>query len=250
MKLSDINEFVTLDLIRTSLTNPDCYVVKYWSLVTGTVSEALLTLNSSVNFLMYPAISKDFRTVLKQYIKLKVHFVSQTWHYWTCQDEQPVLGQNHSEFSSPESCRTDMPLCSTATTAEHISILTTKQPVSAQSPCMEIPSSEIDKVDKAKKDLLVRFGSYKQFKKTRDPGHFIRPTSRNGFIKSHSNDSLGYQMKKGISLAKIANHSTEDILIDCEVRVHGENTIVTKWLKPHRRLSLDALPKLNYSNKQ
>ena len=241
---------MTLDLIRTSLTNPDCYVVKYWSLVTGTVSEALLTLNSSVNFLMYPAISKDFRTVLKQYIKLKVNFVSQTWHYWTCQEEQPVLVQNHSEFSSPESCATTMPLCSTATTAEHISILTIKHPLGAQSPRIENPSSsEIAKVDKAKKDLLVRFGSYKQFKRARDPCHFIRPTLRNGFTKSHSNDSLGYQMKKGMSLTKMANHSTEDILIDCEVRVHGENTIVTKWLKPHRRLSLDALPKHNYSTK-
>ena len=199
---------------------------------------------------MYPAISKDFRTVLKQYIKLKVNFVSETWHYWTCQEEQPVLVQNHSEFSSPESCATTMPLCSTATTAEHIAILTTKHHSGAQSPHIENPSSsEIAKVDKAKKDFLVRFGSYKQFKKARDPCQFIRPTLRNGFIKSHSNDSLGYRMKKGMSLTKMANHSTADILIDCEVRLHGENTIVTKWLKPHRRLSLDALPKSNYSTK-
>ena len=76
-----INEFVNLDLIRSSLTS-GCHVVRYWTLITGTVSQALLTFNSSVNFLMYPAISKDFRTVFKQYIRVKFHFIPDLLHYW------------------------------------------------------------------------------------------------------------------------------------------------------------------------
>ena len=72
--------------------------MRFWTLVTGTVSQALLTINSSVNFLMYPAISKDFRIVFKQYIGKKFHFISELIHYW----KGPVnrsLSQ-HSNLSS------------------------------------------------------------------------------------------------------------------------------------------------------
>ena len=70
-----INEFVTLNLIRKSLTN-GCHVVKFWTLVIGTVSQTLLAFNSSINFLMYPAVSKDFRIIFLQYFKSKLEFIS------------------------------------------------------------------------------------------------------------------------------------------------------------------------------
>ena len=62
---------MTLELIQSSLTS-GCHVVKFWTLVAGTVSQTLLTINSSINFLMYPAISKDFRSVFKDYFKEKL----------------------------------------------------------------------------------------------------------------------------------------------------------------------------------
>ena len=68
--LSALNEFITLDLIQKSLTN-ECRVVKFWILVFGSVSQTLLSFNSSINFLLYPAISKDFRHICKVYFKTK-----------------------------------------------------------------------------------------------------------------------------------------------------------------------------------
>lgn len=52
------------------MTN-ECRVVKFWILVFGSVSQTLLSFNSSINFLLYPAISKDFRHICKVYFKTK-----------------------------------------------------------------------------------------------------------------------------------------------------------------------------------
>ena len=65
---------MTLDLIQKSLTN-ECRVVKFWILVFGSVSQTLLSFNSSINFLLYPAISKDFRHICKAYFKAKFPFI-------------------------------------------------------------------------------------------------------------------------------------------------------------------------------
>ena len=41
----------------------------------GSVSQTLLSFNSSINFLLYPAISKDFRHICKVYFKTKFPFI-------------------------------------------------------------------------------------------------------------------------------------------------------------------------------
>ena len=73
-----INEFVTLDLIQKSLTS-GCHVVKFWTLLIGSISQTLLAFNSSINFLMYPAFSKDFRSICKEYLISKVGFLAKLW---------------------------------------------------------------------------------------------------------------------------------------------------------------------------
>ena len=75
-----MNEFVTLDLIQKSLTS-GCHVVKFWTLVIGSVSQTLLGFNSSINFLLYPAISKDFRKISKEYLKSKIACLSRIWPF-------------------------------------------------------------------------------------------------------------------------------------------------------------------------
>ena len=61
---------MTLDLIQKSLTN-GCHVVKFWTLLIGSISQTLLAFNSSINFLMYPAVSKDFRSICMDYLSSK-----------------------------------------------------------------------------------------------------------------------------------------------------------------------------------
>ena len=76
--------------------------MKFWTLITGTVSQALLTVNSSINFLMYPAISKDFQSVFKQYIAHKIRFIFGLLEYWKCRTRRSL-----SQGSTPslqESC--------------------------------------------------------------------------------------------------------------------------------------------------
>ena len=106
--ITAINEFVTLDRIQSSLTS-GCHVVRFWTLVTGTVSQALLTINSSVNFLMYPAISKDFRAVFKQYISITFHFIPDLLHYLKGNVNRTPT--EHSDVSNPESIPSTNILC-------------------------------------------------------------------------------------------------------------------------------------------
>ena len=73
-----VNEFVMLDLIQDSLTN-GCHVVKFWTLLLNSISQTLLAFNSSINFLMYPAFSKDFRSICREYITSKIACISKIW---------------------------------------------------------------------------------------------------------------------------------------------------------------------------
>ena len=73
-----VNEFVMLDLIQDSLTN-GCHVVKFWTLLLNSISQTLLAFNSSINFLMYPAFSKDFRSICREYITSKIVCISKIW---------------------------------------------------------------------------------------------------------------------------------------------------------------------------
>ena len=98
-----INEVITLDLIRSSLKS-GCHVVKFWTLVTGTVSQALLTVNSSINFLLYPAISKDFQSVFKQYMSHKMGCILGLLQHWKCRSTATTTFSNGSTRSIPESC--------------------------------------------------------------------------------------------------------------------------------------------------
>ena len=45
----------------------------------GSVSQTLLVFNSSINFLLYPALFKDFRSIFKDYLRSKTAFFSRTW---------------------------------------------------------------------------------------------------------------------------------------------------------------------------
>ncbi|TRY73628.1 hypothetical protein TCAL_03327 [Tigriopus californicus] len=56
----NIHEFYTLDQVLDGMDN-DCFTVKFWTLVTGNVSHLLLTINSSMNILIYCLMSGDFR---------------------------------------------------------------------------------------------------------------------------------------------------------------------------------------------
>ena len=75
-----MNEFVTLGLIQKYLTS-GCHVVKFWTLIIGSVSQTLLAFNSSINFLLYPAISKDFRRITKEYLKSKTVCLTKIWPF-------------------------------------------------------------------------------------------------------------------------------------------------------------------------
>ena len=55
-----VHELFVLDHYKGSM-ELDCSSVKFWTLVTGTVSHFLLTFNSSCNFAIYCLMSNEFR---------------------------------------------------------------------------------------------------------------------------------------------------------------------------------------------
>ena len=104
-----INEFLTLDLIQKSLTN-GCHVVKFWTLMTGSISQTLLVFNSSINFLMYPAFSKDFRSVCKECINSKLVFSNKIWTLCKKSTSSDTNGVDEVELESyPHSVHRSLP---------------------------------------------------------------------------------------------------------------------------------------------
>jgi hypothetical protein len=66
--LLNINELVTLEVVRASIKN-GCFGVPFWALIGAAVSHFLITFNSSVNFFIYCFMSTIFRRILIRYIK-------------------------------------------------------------------------------------------------------------------------------------------------------------------------------------
>jgi len=73
--INKINKVVFLQFVlddyRRSM-EMDCHAVKLWTLVTATVSQLLLTLNSSLNFAIYCLMSTDFRRILSDWTKTQL----------------------------------------------------------------------------------------------------------------------------------------------------------------------------------
>jgi hypothetical protein len=56
-----VHEFFALEEYHKRLREPGCFAVELWTLVAGSVSSLCLTFNSSVTFVIYCLMSREFR---------------------------------------------------------------------------------------------------------------------------------------------------------------------------------------------
>ena len=61
--LLNVNELLTLEVVRASIHN-NCASFPFWAMISASVSQFLITVNSSVNFFIYCFMSRQFRKVL------------------------------------------------------------------------------------------------------------------------------------------------------------------------------------------
>ena len=75
----NIHEFFVLDAYQAKLRRR-CFAVALWTLVAGSVSHLLLTVNSSINILLYCLVSTEFRQLFvvecKSLVRAAVGFLN------------------------------------------------------------------------------------------------------------------------------------------------------------------------------
>ncbi len=64
----NIHEVFTIDDFKRDVEN-GCFTLPFWVLLSGTASQLLMVVNSSINFFIYCLMSQLFREVLFQNIK-------------------------------------------------------------------------------------------------------------------------------------------------------------------------------------
>ena len=187
--------------------------------MTGTVSQALLTVNSSINFLMYPCISKDFQSVFKQYIAHKMNFILGCLDYWKCQ--MNIASSNGSTSSLPDSCPATVRLGLPTTPM-------LEDPEDTSINLAELPNQAVASSEEEDSNENHTCSSY--IDETNKVGSAIRKLSSVRLVHSMSLDNRLPGRSDDTQLIGISPSS--------EKENHIDQAISRCWISPIRRLSL------------